>query len=135
MTAAERRDELRVLECRRRHLPLMLMLAASIAAAPLPVLAGENPAVAEPAQPLRQSIERALASESTAVRHALPTTVVGPRGPAAGRPSFASRQQTDLGSPGFFRTPAGIITLAVLATGVGFAIYSTSHDRVKSPAR
>jgi hypothetical protein len=38
-------------------------------------------------------------------------------------------------SPAFFKTPAGILALSVLAIGVGYAIYSTSHDRVKSPGR
>ena len=43
--------------------------------------------------------------------------------------------RTDLGSSSFFKTPAGIITLVAVGAGVGYALYSTSHDRIKSPGR
>jgi len=33
----------------------------------------------------------------------------------------------------FFKTKAGIVTVVLLAAGAGFALYSTSHDRIKSP--
>lgn len=37
--------------------------------------------------------------------------------------------------PGFFRTKAGMVALAVMAAGTGYAVYSAQHDRVKSPAK
>lgn len=101
-------------------------------------LAGETPRTAGDPPVLSQAIAHAVATESRIPARALPTTVVGPRGTlgfTATASTAASSQQTDLGSPGFFRTPAGLLTLAAIGVGVGFAIYSTSHDRVKSPAR
>jgi len=40
------------------------------------------------------------------------------------------------GEPGrpFFKTPRGIVTAILMAGGLGWVIYSTSHDRVRSPA-
>jgi hypothetical protein len=38
-------------------------------------------------------------------------------------------------SPAFFKTGPGIAVLAVMAVGAGFAIYSTQHDRIHSPAK
>jgi hypothetical protein len=56
---------------------------------------------------------------------------------ATATPAVRAQSQgtTDLSSRSFFRTPGGIATLVALAAGVGYAVYSTSHDRVKSPAR
>ena len=38
-------------------------------------------------------------------------------------------------SKGFFKTPAGAVALAVMAVGAGYAVYSTKHDRITSPAK
>jgi hypothetical protein len=38
-------------------------------------------------------------------------------------------------SPGFFKTTPGIVALAVMAAGTGYALYSTSHDRIHSPGK
>jgi hypothetical protein len=40
-----------------------------------------------------------------------------------------------MGSPSFFKKPAGIAVLITLAAGVGYALYSTQHDRLHSPAK
>jgi hypothetical protein len=46
------------------------------------------------------------------------------------------RQGTTAGSaPGFFRTTPGVIALAVMAAGVGYALYSNQHDRIHSPGK
>jgi hypothetical protein len=38
-----------------------------------------------------------------------------------------------MSSGSFFKSKAGVVTLALIAAGAGFALYSTSHDRVTSP--
>ena len=46
------------------------------------------------------------------------------------------RQGTSAGSsPGFFKTAPGMIALAVMAAGTGYALYSASHDRIHSPGK
>ena len=41
--------------------------------------------------------------------------------------------KTDLGSKSFFKSTAGIVTLILVGVGTGYAMYSTSNDRIKSP--
>jgi hypothetical protein len=43
--------------------------------------------------------------------------------------------QTDLRAGSFFKTPAGIATLVIFGAGVGYAIYSSSNDRIRSEGR
>lgn len=38
-------------------------------------------------------------------------------------------------SPGFFKTKPGIIALAVMGVGVGYALYSAQNDRIHSPGK
>ena len=38
-------------------------------------------------------------------------------------------------SPSFFKSRTGIVVLAVMAAGAGYAIYSTQNDRINSPGR
>jgi hypothetical protein len=46
------------------------------------------------------------------------------------------RQSSSAGSsPGFFRTKPGIIALAVMGAGVGYALYSAQNDRIHSPGK
>ena len=35
----------------------------------------------------------------------------------------------------FFKTGPGILALAVMVAGTGYAIYSTQNDRIKSPGK
>jgi hypothetical protein len=110
----------------RRPTGRSAMLALAMGLVPLPALAGEpapgpNAKIAQPAElSLRQAIAREVA-----------------RIPAANPPAIRKKQQstTSTGSPGFFRTKPGIIALGVMAVGGGYAIYSVSHDRVKSAAK
>lgn len=108
----------------RRPVLRVLALAIAVAAAPLPCLAGDSTAPAQPGPKLLASIQKAVAIEAQTVRKA-PS--------ARATQSSGGTTSTDLGSRSFFKTPAGIITLLALGAGVGFALYSTSHDRVKSP--
>lgn len=100
-----------------------LLLAAAVAAAPLPATAG-----APSPQPLKAAGIHATGQAIVAAQ-----VLAAPALPAAARSAAAA--QTDLGSRSFFKTPAGVITLVAMAAGVGFALYSTKSDRVKSPAR
>lgn len=122
----------------RRALPRAVILALCLALVPLPASAGDTvqprdpstaPSVGAPeARPIRAAIQkldsRDLASRSTASR-------------TAPRRSDRSAQSADpvKQSPTFFKTGPGIAVLAAIAVGVGYALYSTSHDRVSSPGR
>lgn len=46
-----------------------------------------------------------------------------------------SASSTDLRSGSFFKTKAGVATLVILGAGVGYAIYSSSNDRIRSTGR
>jgi hypothetical protein len=43
--------------------------------------------------------------------------------------------KSERSSPSFFKKPVGIVVLATLAAGVGYALYSTQNDRIISPAK
>lgn len=108
----------------RRSWLAVLTLAAAVVAAPLPALAGDvhlpdqgGPGIAASA---KKAVETSVLKTPNAPRMAQ---------------DQAGGGRTDLGSSSFFKTPAGVVTLVVLAVGTGFALYSTSNDRVKSPAR
>jgi len=98
----------------------MLTLAAAIVVAPLPALAGDS--LSTPRAPgIAASAQKA--AETTVLKS------------SARMSQGAGQTTTDLGSPSFFKTKAGVITLVLVGAGVGFAVYSTSHDRVKSPGK
>ena len=101
----------------RRPVARAVLLTAAIIAAPLPSFAGEGSPTPSPS--IKASVAKVVVTERLAV---------------AG--STARAQDTSvLGSPSFFKTRAGIVTMVALVAGVTFALYSTSHDRVKSPNR
>ena len=85
----------------RRPLLRVLVLALAVAAAPLPVLAGEP---APPSGHLKASIQKVVAKE-------IATRGEGSRGPFGA--VERRRTTTDLGSSSFFKSKAGIITLVV----------------------
>lgn len=94
-------------------------LALVLAAVPLPALAEDTKQpVAKPT--LRASIDKAAATATLA--------------PSAA-PAAAAQDKSQLGSKSFFKTPAGIVVLAVIGVGAGYAFYSTSHDRIHSAVR
>jgi hypothetical protein len=96
-----------------------LVVALVLAAAPLPVFAGEPPAPARPT--LTALVEQAAAA----------TPLAAARKQTAGTQSG----KTDMGSPSFFKKPVGIAVLVTMLAGVGFAIYSSQHDRIHSPGK
>jgi hypothetical protein len=102
------------------------ILTIALTLVPLPLLAADPPAAA-PAQPLKSSIEM----------HAKRDVLVTPAKQSLSTGQSATRAQgsNDPHQPGFFRSPAGIACLAVIAAGTGYALYSASHDRIHSVAR
>ena len=74
--------------------------------------------------PLLAAAQHAVAKEAGAMKER--------RGmQAAPAPSAA----TDLRAGSFFKSKAGIATLLVFGAGVGYAIYSSSNDRIRSTGR
>jgi len=99
----------------------VLVVALAVAAAPLPSFAGEpnTPAKARPSLTV-------LIKQAAAV-----TPVTAARAQTAG--TKADKSVLDSGS--FFKSKAGLIVIAVVAAGTGYAIYSASHDRIHSVVR
>ncbi len=97
-----------------------LAFALVLAAVPLPGLAEESTQpVARPG--LKASIARAAANAAVPAAQA--------------QQKAAPPDKSQLGKASFFKTPAGIIVLAVVAAGTGYAAYSASHDRIHSVIR
>jgi hypothetical protein len=118
----------------RNALSRAVVLAVVVALIPLPVAADEPERV-----PKAAAVETAKAPEAPTIRAAIakvdardlkPTV---PSRTTARRSEQTSNPATD--SPAFFKTGTGIAVLAVIAAGVGYALYSTSHDRISSPGK
>lgn len=107
----------------RRTVVRLLVVAIALGAAPVNGLASEpgNPPPSTPT--LSASIQKAVQLE---------TGKVAKVSPKAARQAGGSAP-ADTSSGSFFKSKAGIITIALLAAGTGYALYSTSHDRVTSP--
>lgn len=89
---------------------------------PLPLVAGDTATTAS-VPTIKASMKQIVAREVTATP--VRTTV-----------TRDDRQGANAsGSPGFFRTKPGVIALAVMALGTGYAIYSAQHDRIHSPGK
>jgi len=112
----------------RRHLARVLILALVAGAVPADCLAGGTPPPpGESAPTLAASIQKAAVMESAKMGKARASSSVAAQDP--GQP------RTDLGSTSFFKKPAGIVALILVGVGTGYALYSTSNDRIKSPAK
>ena len=106
----------------RRTVARLLALALALGAAPVNCLASEPAGPPPSALMLSASIQKAVQQESGKVAKV---------SPKAARQAGAAPAGTSSG--GFFKSKAGIITIALLAAGTGYALYSTSNDRVSSP--
>jgi hypothetical protein len=111
-----------------RARPLAAILALTLA------LAGAAPAAASEATPSPAAGPRTLAAAASAAVAAkpLPTGAL-----AQAAPSGPSGSSSDLGSKSFFKTPAGKISLVLMAAGTGYMVYSAfkDNDPVKSQFR
>lgn len=47
----------------------------------------------------------------------------------------APAPKTDLRSGSFFKSPVGILAIVAFGAGVGYAVYSSSNDRIRSEGR
>ena len=112
-------------QARNRRRPWMraFVLAAAVAAAPLPAWAGDSLRPAHPGPGIAASAQKAAVAAAATAKPARGVRMAQGQG----------TPKADLGSPSFFKSPAGIITLVAVGVGLGFALYSTSNDRVKSP--
>jgi len=94
-------------------------LALVLVAIPLPGLAEETNKPA-PTPGLKASIARAAVSGGVTLEHAKPS---------------AAPVETQVGSKSFFKKPIGMVVLAVMAAGTGYAVYSANHDRIAPTGR
>ena len=100
-----------------------LLVALVVATLPLPCAAeGASQPTASPG--LKASINTA----ASALASAKPMSA-----PEAARQAGAAAKP--LGSKAFFKTPAGVVVLAIVAAGVGYAVYSAHHDRIPPQGR
>ena len=99
----------------------VLVLALAIAAAPMPSLAGETSPTAPAAPVLKDAIAKAAAN----------TPLASARAQGSGN----KPDKSELGSTSFFKKPAGIIAIVVVAAGTAFMAYSWKHDRIHSVIR
>ena len=107
----------------RRTVARLLVLALAVGAAPVNCLASEPAGPPQTSPTLSASIQKAVQQEAGKVAKV---------SPKAARQAGASAP-ADMSSGGFFKSKAGIITIAILAAGTGYALYSTSNDRITSP--
>ena len=103
------------------------ILAIAVTLVPLPLAAAEKAApTTAAAQPLRMSIAKHASREAL---------VTSPKRASQSATQSRAQRGSNPQSSGFFRSPAGIATLAVIAAGTGYALYSASNDRIHSVAR
>jgi len=104
----------------RWRLAQFVELAVIIALCPLPALAGDQ---GQPA-PKTPGIRASAAAIAT-------------NKPLEASPVAAAQGQANAGSrsASFFKSPIGVVVLATLAAGVGYAVYSTQNDRITSAAK
>ena len=98
------------------------MLVLSLALIPLPAAASD-------AAPATKAKVSQVSLKEGAARAAKRTPL------ASGRLRRAEQDAGTKSSPTFFKTPAGALALAVMVAGVGYAVYSTKHDRITSPSK
>jgi hypothetical protein len=98
---------------------VLLTLAAALM--PLPATAADGPSSKPKATPIKASVEKIGASDFATA--------------SASRTKVVRAQSSGMTDRSFFKTKPGMIALAVMATGVGYAVYSAKHDRITSPAK
>ncbi len=102
----------------------LLALALIVAAVPLPVLAEDGKQVATRPQ-LQASVKPIV--------HAV--VVTRPAAPKSSTQATKPADTSALESKSFFKKPAGLAVLAVLAGGVGYTIYSATKERIPPQGR
>lgn len=103
----------------------VVLLAVTVALVPWPAVAADGPSSTP--HPTGTT-----ATNTTTLRTAVAREAA--RVPLA----HATTRRSDQGPNGFttfFKSRPGQIALTVMAVGTGYAIYSTQHDRIKSPGK
>ncbi len=105
----------------RGALPRAVLLAVAAALVPLPVAASDAKPASKP-RTIEASMRQMVAREVAA---------------APARRSVRHAEQGDQSkeSVGFFKTKPGMIALAVMIGGVGYAVYPAHHDRIHSAGK
>jgi hypothetical protein len=120
----------------RGALPRAVLLAVIVALLPLPVAAADdtNAPAAKPSS-LREAAATIAPRDLAVVKTSNSTQRSSQKmtRPAVRRSEQASGPATQSGA--FFKSTTGILVLSTLAVGVGYALYSTSHDRVTSAGK
>jgi hypothetical protein len=109
-----------------RTLALACVLSLGATLIPSTVFADER-VPTEGVSALRTSIDRAVTLESQKKSPVPPARAARQSGQQGSNPALES------GS--FFKTPTGIAVIAVLGAGVGYALYSSTNDRIRSTGR
>ena len=106
----------------RGRLPRAVLLAVVVSLTPLPVAAAEKRPAGE-SGPIKASIRNIAVEPGTA-------------GPAKSTPtSRRARQSGPVRDGSFLKSRPGLLALAVMVAGVGYALYSTQNDRITSPGK
>ncbi len=106
----------------------VIALGVVLAVVPIPVAAAGVGATAAPVN-LHAAVAKAAATEPLVVK---PIAAAQQQGQPQGQTAATDPR---LQSPSFFKTPLGLAVIGVVGAGVGYAIYSASHDRIHSPVR
>ena len=105
----------------RGALPRALLLVVAAALVPLPVAASDTKPAPKP-KTIQASMQEMVARDVAAA----------PARTAARRAEQGSQSKESIG---FFKTKPGMIALAVMVGGVGYALYSAKHDRIHSAGK
>jgi ABC-type phosphate transport system substrate-binding protein len=106
----------------RGALPRAVLLAVVTSLVPLPLAAAGRDRTPG-AGPITTSIKKIAVDGSTTPPPAVANTA-------------RRAQQTDSSrDSSFFKSKPGLAALAIMAAGVGYALYSTKNDRIKSPGK
>jgi hypothetical protein len=100
-------------------LPRAILLAVVASLVPLPAMAAEEGSAPKPG----------------VIKAAVSTIAVADAPAARATAARAARQSTPQRDASFFRSKPGILAVAVMAIGVGYALYSAREDRIKSPGK
>ena len=80
---------------------------------------------------LRTSAQRAAVVESHRLEQTRPRVVQN----ASSQPQTPASGEAELSRGSFFKRPVGIAVLAAFGVGVGYALYSSRNDRIRSEGR
>ena len=101
----------------------VIAFAVVLALAPMPVAAAASAGPPSKPGPIRASVAKITVKDT-------------PKMPAARRSAARSATQPAPGQDrSFFKTGPGIVAIAVMVIGTGYAIYSTQNDRITSPGK